>query len=114
MKQFTNENNILIICLQTILISLLKFHNNNLLLTRSYLVYGERIWRNTEKKISVAGIDEIPPEVRKKRTFEDTLLRFYRAVYKPGHERKINQSLSLGKKGVLRVTKNYRGISWNR
>ena len=60
-----------------------------------------------------AGLDEIPPEVRKTRQFDDILLRHCNAVY---HQNLIDRwmkgcILPFPKKRDLGLAKNYRGIT---
>ena len=61
------------------------------------------------KNRKVAGLDDIPPEVRKTRKSDDLLLRFCNAVYNQNTIE--NCILPLLKKGDLGITKNYRSIT---
>ena len=65
------------------------------------------------KNRKAAGLDEISPEVRKTRQFDDILLRHCNAIY---NENPIDRwmkgcILPFPKKGDLRLAKNYRGIT---
>ena len=58
------------------------------------------------------GLDEIPPEVWKTRIFDDILLWFFNAVYKQKRTEGWSKgSILFSKKIVLRITKNYRGLT---
>ena len=65
------------------------------------------------KSRKAVGLDEISPEIWKTRKFDDILLRFYNAVYKQDTTEKWTKSCIhyFPKKGVLGITKNYRGIT---
>ena len=62
------------------------------------------------KNRKAAGLDEIPPEVRKTREFDNILLRHSNAVY---NQNKIDgqRDASFPKKGDLGLAKNYRDIT---
>ena len=65
------------------------------------------------KNRKAAGLDEIPPEVRKTRQFDDILLRHCNAVY---NQNTIDRQMKgcihpFPKKGDLGLAKNYRGIT---
>ena len=65
------------------------------------------------KNRKAAGLDEIPPEVRKTRLFGEILLRHCNAVYnqKPKDRWMKGCILPFPKKGDLGLAKNYRGIT---
>ena len=65
------------------------------------------------KNRKAAGLDEIPPEVWKTRKFNDILLRHFNVIY---NQNPIDRWMKgcifpFPKKGNLRFTKNYRGIT---
>ena len=64
------------------------------------------------KNRKAAGFDEIPPEVRKTRQFDDILLRHCNAVYNQNPIDRWTKGciLPFPKMGDLRLAKNYRGI----
>ena len=66
------------------------------------------------KDMKAAGLDEIPPEVWKTRQFDDILLRPCNAVYNQNTIDRWMKGyiLPFPKKGDLRFTKNYRGITF--
>ena len=65
------------------------------------------------KNRKAAGLDEIPPEVRKTRQFNDILLRQCNAVYNQNRIERWMKGciLPFPKKGDLGLAKNYRGIT---
>ena len=65
------------------------------------------------KNRKAAGLDEIPPEVRKTRQFDDILLRHCNAVYNQNPIDRWMKGciLPFPKKGDLGLAKNYRGIT---
>ena len=65
------------------------------------------------KSRKAEGLDEIPPDEWKTRTYDDLLLRFCNAVYKQNAIQKWTKGriLPFPKKGDFGITKNYRGIT---
>ena len=65
--------------------------------------------------MKAAGLDKIPPEVWKTRTFDDRLLQYYNVVYNQNTiERWIKAFiLPFLKKGDLRMAYSYQGITLN-
>ena len=65
------------------------------------------------KNRKAAGLDEIPPEVRKTRKFDDILLRHCNAIYNQNPIDRWMKGciLPFPKKGDLGLSKNYRGIT---
>ena len=65
------------------------------------------------KNRKAAGLDEIPPEIRKTRQFDDILLRHCNAIYNQNPIDRWMKGciLPFPKKGDLGLAKNYRGIT---
>ena len=66
------------------------------------------------KNRKAAGLDEMPPEIRKTRQFDDILLRHCNTVYNQNtiDRQRKGCIFPFPKKGDLGIAKNYRDISF--